>query len=267
MVDPTRDPVGIEVAEDLAALGYDYIDLSMRDVTALSAAGLDQLEARLQRAGLACEACNNFFPAEVRLTGPAADLPAALRFAEKAFAAAARLGVSVVVFGSSGARNVPVGFPADAAWAQLRTLLVALAPRAEVHGITVAIEHLNRGESNIINTVAEGWRMAREVEHPRVRLLIDAYHMLVENESPAILTEVASAIAHVHIAQKTERLFPANADAALTDFFRHLLATGYAGRCSVEAATRDFRADAARALRVCRALAGQLKVEKLKDES
>lgn len=253
MVSPATDPLGAGIVEELAALGFDYIELSLRDLVALPAAALAGLLSRLQRAGLACEACNNFFPAEIRLTGPAADLSAALRYAQTAFAAAARFGVSVVVFGSSGARNVPDGFSREAAWAQLRTLLAALGPVADGHGITIAIEPLNRGESNILNTVAEGRRMAGEVAHPRVRLLVDAYHMHQENEAPALLREVGR-IAHVHVAQRATRDFPAGDDATLAAFFAQLRATGYAQRCSIEAYTRDFPADAARALRVCREL-------------
>lgn len=255
MVDPSADPLGIEIVEPLAALGYDYIELSLRDVAALPEPALAALAARLQGAGLACEACNNFFPAEIRLTGPAADLPAALRYVEKSLAAAARLGVDVVIFGSSGARNVPAGFPVDAAWGQLRTLLREIGPMAARHGITIGIEHLNRGESNILNTVPEAWRMAREVAHPHVRLLVDAYHIRQENEDPAILADVAPAIAHVHVAQAAERIFPTGGDAILAGFFTALLATGYTGRCSIEAGSRDFTADAARALRLCRELA------------
>jgi sugar phosphate isomerase/epimerase len=159
------------------------------------------------------------------------------------------------VFGSSGARNVPAGFPHALAWAQLRTLLQSLGPLAASHGITIAIEHLNRGESNILNTIAEAWRLAEEVAHPRVRLLIDAYHLRVEPEDPAILDHVAPAIAHVHVAEGAGRGFPSAPDLVLADFFSRLRATGYAGRCSVEAVTHDFSGDAARALRVCRGLA------------
>jgi len=171
-----------------------------------------------------------------------------------------RLGMTVVVFGSSGARNVPSGFPWETAWTQLRLLLLALAPIAEQAGVTIAIEHLNRGESNILTSLAEGSRMAQEVAHPRVRLLVDAYHLRQENESPAILAEVAPAIAHVHIAQAAERVFPDGHDDTLADFFAHLRAVGYRGRCSIEAYTRDFSADAARALRVCRDLTGATSV-------
>ena len=248
------DPLGAGIVEQLATLGYDYIELSLRDLAALPEAAFADLAARLRRAGVPCEACNNFFPSEIRLTGPAADLSVAVEYARAAFVRAARLGVQVVVFGSSGARNVPAGFPPDAAWAQLRVLLVALGPVAEQSGITIAIEHLNRGESNILNSIAEGWRMAREVAHPRVRVLADAYHVRQENEDPAILAAVGPALVHVHVAQGAERGFPAGDDAVLARFFRQLRATGFAGRCSIEGYTADFPTDAARALRVCREL-------------
>lgn len=249
------DPLGADIVEQLAALGYDYIELSLRDLAALPATAFARLVTRLQLAGVPCEACNNFFPAEIRLTGPTADLPAALGYAQAAFARAEQLGVKIVVFGSSGARNVPAGFPMDAAWTQLRALLAELGPVADAHGITIVIEHLNRGESNILNSVAEGWRMAKEVAHPRVRVLADAYHVRQENEDPAILARVAP-IAHVHVAQQAERLFPSGDDAGLANFFRELRATGYAQRVSIEAYTKDFSTDAARGLRVCRELAG-----------
>jgi D-psicose/D-tagatose/L-ribulose 3-epimerase len=252
MVSPA-DPLGADIVEQLAELGYDYIELSLRDLVAQSDAAFARLEARLLRAGVPCEACNNFFPADIRLTGPAADLPAALRYARAALTRAARLGVSVVVFGSSGARNVPAGFDPAAAWAQLRELLVALGPVAEDLNLTVAIEHLNRGESNIVNTIAEGWRLAQEVAHPRIRVLADAYHVRQEHEDPAVLRAIGR-IAHVHVAQRAERLFPSGDDAALAAFFTELRATGYAQRCSIEAYTQDFAADAARGLRVCREL-------------
>jgi len=255
MIAPAADPIGLAIVEDLAAFGYDYIELSLRDLAVLPTPTLTAHLVRLQRSGLACEVCNNFFPPEIRLTGPAADLGTALRYAEHALATAAHVGASVIIFGSSGARNVPAGFPHDHAWSQLRTLLTALAPLAERQGLTIAIEHLNRGESNILNSVSEIARLAHEVAHPRVRLLLDAYHLLVEHEPLAILAQVAPAIAHVHVAQGIDRLFPAGTDAPLAAFFAALRATGYAQRYSVEAYPRDFITDAPRALATCRTLA------------
>jgi D-psicose/D-tagatose/L-ribulose 3-epimerase len=255
MISPGNDPVGIEIVEDLASLGFDYIELSMRDLVALPETLLAALGDRLQHTGLACEACNNFFPPEIRLTGPTADLPSALRYTQAAFAIAGRLGVSAVIFGSAGSRNVPPGFSHERAWNQLRDFLTSLGPIAKQHNVTIGIEHLNRGESNILNTVAETSRMAQEVGHSHIRLLVDAYHLRQEHEEPAILAEIAPLLAHVHIAQGADRLFPTGGDATLANFFVRLRDTGYAQRCSIEAYTHDFRTDAAHALRVCRELA------------
>jgi D-psicose/D-tagatose/L-ribulose 3-epimerase len=254
MISPS-DPVGISIIEELGRLGFDYVELSLRDVTALAEPEFVQLAERVRRSGLVCEACNNFFPATIRLTGPDADPAAALAYAEKAFARAARLGVAIVVFGSSAARNVPDGFPLAQAWEQLRSLLAALGPLAQARGITVVIEHLHRGESNIVNTVADGWRLAQEVAHPQVRVLADTYHLLREAEAPAIIDRVGPALRHTHLAQGPDRRFPLAPDPALRSFFAALRNSGYAGRCSIEAYTDNFAPEAAAALAVVRTLA------------
>lgn len=67
--------------------------------------------------------------------------------------------------------------------------------------------------------------MAREVAHLRVRVLADAYHVRQENEDLGSLAKVGP-IAHVHIAQQAERLFPTDDDAQLANLFRKLTATG-----------------------------------------
>ena len=250
------DPLGFGLLDQLRSLGYDYVDLSMRDLVALPAPERSALAARLRDLGLPCEACNNLFPPEVRLTGPHADLAAALRFATDAVRAAAEVGASVIVFGSSGARNVPPGFAAEKAWDQLRTLSLAMAPVAADHGVTFALEHLNRGESNIITTVPEAVRLVREVAHPQFRLLVDAYHIRQENEDPAMLRDCATLIAHVHVAQEAARRFPSGDDFLLAKFFAALHTTGYRGRISIEGFSEDFAGDSTRGLGALRKLTG-----------
>lgn len=60
MISPSTDRVGIEVVETMASLGFDYIELSLADVTALPAETFEALAWRLERSGIPCEACNNF---------------------------------------------------------------------------------------------------------------------------------------------------------------------------------------------------------------
>ena len=67
------DRTGVEIAEQIAALGYDYIELPLAEMMALSDGEFAALRRRVAASGLRCETCNNFFPASLRLTGAEAD--------------------------------------------------------------------------------------------------------------------------------------------------------------------------------------------------
>jgi sugar phosphate isomerase/epimerase len=86
-------------------------------------------------------------------------------------------------------------------------------------------------------------------------LLIDYYHLRQANEDPGIVLEAGSTIRHLHFAEPIERGFPLEPGAEYETFFSNLRQIGYAGRCSIEAYTQNFAADAKRALTVMRTLA------------
>jgi len=255
MISPSTDPIGVGWIEVMAEIGFDYVELPLADLAALPETGFAKLAARLQRSGLGCEACNNFFPRTLRLTGAGASPDAALEYARGALDRAGRLGARIVVFGSSGAKNVPEGFPRPAAWIQLVALLRQLGPIAARHGVTVAIEPISRPEANFINLAAEGLRLAREADHPNIQLLIDYYHFGLEQEEPAVIVEAGTAIRHLHFAGVEGRKFPAEPVPDHQSFFERLKQIRYPGRCSIEAFTRDFAAEAPRALRILKSYA------------
>ncbi len=250
MISPSTDPIGIEWVEMMAGIGFDYVELSLADLAALPENGFAAIVRRMERSGMRCEACHNFFPCTLRLTGGAANLDAALEYARLALDRAGRLGVDIVVFGSSGAKNIPEGFSRAAAWAQLVELLQRLGPIAARHGITIAIEPISRPESNIINLAAEGLRLVRDVDNPNIQLLIDYYHFALEREDPAAIVDAGPAIRHLHFASADGRRFPVEANPHQAQFLEWINETRYAGRCSIEASTQDFKADAPRALRI-----------------
>jgi sugar phosphate isomerase/epimerase len=55
-----------------------------------------------------------------------------------------------------------------------------IAERAQELGLELAIEVLNRYESHLLNTAEEAVRFVEEVGAPNVGLLLDAYHMNIE---------------------------------------------------------------------------------------
>ena len=248
MIAPDRDPVGIESVESMAEMGFDYVELSLAHMTRYREERFRTLLGRVARTGLQCEACNNFFPPDVRLTGPDADLDSGLGYASLAMARAERLGVEIIVLGSSGAKNLPAGFPVEKAHRQFVELLRRLAPIADQHKITIALEPISRPEANFVIFTGEGLELVREVDHPSIRLLVDYYHMAGESESPDILHDAGDVIRHVHFARPGDRVFPTKWEDRFDPFFKALGDIHYSGRISIEAFTADFEGDGPRAL-------------------
>jgi D-psicose/D-tagatose/L-ribulose 3-epimerase len=92
--------------------------------------------------------------------------------------------VQVIVFGSSGACQVPEGFSKKEAFEQLVDFGKRAGPEARSRNITIAIEPQRREESNIINTTAEELAWVKAVNHPNIQLMMDYDHFSVEKKIP-----------------------------------------------------------------------------------
>ena len=180
-VDPLKD------APVLAACGYDYIEPGLAKTVALAPEALKAARATLAAAKIPIETMNWFLPGtDIKLTGPEVDEARVRAYVERSLALAEELGAKVIVFGSPGARSFPEGFPREKAWAQLQAFLRMTGTIIETrgYGMVIGIEPLRKPESNIINTVVEAARLAREVNHPKIRIIVDFYHLAFENEDP-----------------------------------------------------------------------------------
>jgi sugar phosphate isomerase/epimerase len=246
---------GAESIPLIAARGFDYIELPLAQVMELSAQSFQELLGRIRAGGIPLEACNNFFPPMIRLTGEEAKQDAALEYVGAACERAAAMGARIVVLGSSGAKNIPPGFPYDRARGQLIELLVKIQDIAKPLGITIVLEPLNQKESNFVITAGEALDLVREVNLDNIKLLVDYYHMRMENENPAVIREAGKDLRHVHIAAKEGRRFPRSGDGEdYPAFFRELKSVSYEGRISVEGYSKDLGADAEAAKNLLRPL-------------
>ena len=238
MTSKTASGIGEENIPLFARLGYDYLELPLAQLMDLSDNEFKAVKKTAADCGISVEACNNFFPASHRLTGANADHKRALEYARAALSRAAELGAEVVVLGSSGAKNIPEGFPTEEAEKQFIDLLGNINVIAAPLGIDIVIEPLNKTESNFVNSVAEGLVIARAVNKSNIRLLADYYHMRMEDEPMSDIVEAGDMMRHTHIAAKEGRLFPAAGDGEdYAAFAGALRSIGYSGRVSIEGYT------------------------------
>lgn len=204
------DGVGLEWLEQYRRLGFDYVELPVAQLLALNHEKRREAVARVRDSGLPCRSMNNFLPAALRLLGDECNLSRLAAYLEEAMALASDLQAKVIVFGSSGARNLPDGYDPARAWDELSERLMLFSDAARTAGVTIVIEHLNRIESNVINRFSEGAALAAQVNRDNVKPLLDVYHFCVGNELPEVLDGIE--IGHAHFARPLNRTLPGAAE-------------------------------------------------------
>jgi D-psicose/D-tagatose/L-ribulose 3-epimerase len=244
---------GLKGVPAAKAAGFDYVELATTEVAALSDVDFAAAARALGEVGLTTPVTNLFLPATLKVTGPQIDKDAQTTYVGQAFDRLARLGVSLVVFGSGGARRVPDGFARDEAFAQLVDFSRRAARLARTRNITIAVEPLRRQETNIINSAAEGLELVEAVGDGAFQLMVDFYHLASEHESPDIVVRAREHLRHIHMANPNGRVFPLAWDEFdYEPFFANLRRIGYDRRISVEASTQDLIGDASRSIALLR---------------
>jgi D-psicose/D-tagatose/L-ribulose 3-epimerase len=245
--------------DQLAALGFDYIEPAVFKVMERTDAQFESARGHAKTSRIHVEAMNSFIPSDLKVVGPKIDQPRLRDYVQKSLARAEQLGAKIVVFGSGAARTVPDGFSHEGAWQQLQEFLRMAGDEIvrNKYGITIGIEALRKAESNIVNTSADAYKLARETNHPKVRMIVDFFHLATEMEDPAILQRAKDFIIHLHFSNPDhDRVFPRDTSeyAGYPAFFDAARKIGYKGRLSLEAHTKDFLTDARIGLAVVRNL-------------
>ncbi|MCZ6680657.1 MAG: sugar phosphate isomerase/epimerase [Candidatus Poribacteria bacterium] len=208
----------------------------------------EEFKTLLDSYPLRAECFNSFIPSDLKVTGPNVDVGRLTNYIAQATRRAAELDGRIIVFGSGGARTVPEGFSRHRAHEQILEFLAIAAEHAQSRGIIIAIEPLNRSETNLINSIAEAVQYADEIARPEIQVLVDFYHLMVEGESFDQIVNAGDRIAHVHVAD-TDRLYPGSGQYDYQGFAQCLADAGYSKRVSVECNFRDFDQDVSQSIR------------------
>ncbi len=243
---------GLDKMQVVQDAGYDYIELPVGTVKAESPKSeFEPILEQVKSFDIVPEAWNCLLPGDIKVTGPEIDNYRTERYLRTAFERIEELGGEVVVFGSGGARRVPDDFPMEKAREQLVEFVTLAGQIAGTHGIEIAIEPLNKKETNIINSVAEGLEYVRAANHPFVKVLADLYHVDEEQEPLSDIVDAGADLIHTHTAD-TGRYYPGSGSYPHAEFFQVLRKIGYNERMSVECRFNDFDTECRKALEFLR---------------
>lgn len=245
--------------DDLARLGYDYIELAGKAVAAMDERSFAAAAARVAAGPVACCGFNAYCPPEIVIAGPGWDLASARAYAGRLLPRAKALGARAVGIGAPASRTLPAGFDRTLARRQLADFLKATAEEADRCGVTLLLEAVCTRECNFVNTTAEALEIVRELALPNLFLVYDIYHAAVMGESPAQLAAIFPLLRHAHICRDeggARTYLAAGEPQPYQPYVDALCALGYGGAICLEAFCGDVPAGAARSLEILREMTG-----------
>jgi D-psicose/D-tagatose/L-ribulose 3-epimerase len=141
----------------------------------------------------------------------------------------------VMVFGSPHQRTSTGGLTRQQATRNYVEGLVSVAPHAADRGVTILIEALPIGQSDVVQTLEEAVALVKEINSPAVRTMFDTHNAIDEIEPHAVLLDrYYDFIRHVHVNELDGR-HCGQADYDFAPILEVLKRRHYAGWVSLEA--------------------------------
>lgn len=204
---PGEAPLGLlegtfeERLEKAAALGYQGIELLSCDPVRLDPA---QIAAQLSRHGLKAAAVATGYIAGSRGLTLVSQDPVirqqAAQLLRELIRFAAAVGAPIVTIGGFRGKAAFVG-SLEEAKGYLHEALAAADPLARELNVTIALEPIRPGETDLLNNAAEVCALIDEGGYSCVKLLLDIFHVLPgEPEQEEAFRIYRDRLVHVHLA-------------------------------------------------------------------
>jgi sugar phosphate isomerase/epimerase len=216
----------------MARLGYDGVELAVRDPQHLAASHVRETLDRLVLEAPAIGTGQAYVEEGLSFTDPDENTRRRAMERIKEHIELARCLDALVIVGllrgklhKGTARETALGWLTDA--------LMECAQYASPD-VRLVIEPLNRYETNLINTINEGLELIAQVGADNVGLLFDTFHANIEESSmEEAIRAAGSRLMHVHVAD-SNRWYPGAGHLDFENVVNTLREIGYSGYLSVE---------------------------------
>jgi len=231
--------------EQIASLGYDGVELAIRDPRFINLELLDGLINKYELRVPAIGTGQAWGEEGLSLTEPDLSIrKAAVERIKSHIPVAAHFGAIIIIGLLRGIVRPDVTQIQAMDWlvAELRECSSAAKP----YGVRLALEPINRYETTLINQVAEGLALIQEVGADNFGLLLDTFHMNIEEANiEASIRACGERIFHFHVAD-SNRWYPGAGHLDFGSILKALVSTGYQGWVSGEFIPKPDPSTAAR---------------------
>ncbi|HOX81825.1 MAG TPA: sugar phosphate isomerase/epimerase family protein [Chryseolinea sp.] len=126
-------------------------------------------------------------------------------------------------------------------WDRAVTNLHKVSKLAHERNLEIALEPLNRFESDMINTADDVLRLVNDINHPVAKIMLDGFHMAIEERNIELaITSVGGRLIHLQVAENY-RGTPGTGQTPWDSFKQGLNNINYKGVISIESFTPEIK--------------------------
>ncbi|HYH56086.1 MAG TPA: sugar phosphate isomerase/epimerase family protein [Anseongella sp.] len=236
-------PFSTSLAEPLfaraRAMGYDAIEIAIEDPALLEA---DKIKGLLKKHGLQVAVCGAFGPSRDLTADDTGLQETGLKYIEECLDICEVLEAGFFagpMYSAVGKARMLPDDQRKTEWDRAVRNLRKVCKMAEARGLKIALEPLNRFESDLINTAGDVMKLINDIGHPAAGVVLDGFHMNIEE--PGIESAIATAgdkLIHLQVSENY-RGTPGSGQTNWTAYYQGLKAVGYTGMVSIESFIPD----------------------------
>jgi D-psicose/D-tagatose/L-ribulose 3-epimerase len=225
----------------ISAMGFDVVEIAAEDPTLID---IRKVKAGLEKYHLKAMVCGAFGPSRDLTHEDVSVHENCFSYIEACFDFCNELGTGFLggpMYSAVGkARMVPAD-QRKREWDLAVKNLRKVSDMAAARGLQIALEPLNRFESDLVNNTDDVLRLIADIDHPAAKVMLDGFHMNIEERD--IVKAIISAgdkLIHMQVSENY-RGTPGTGQTRWNDYREGLTAINYKGVVSIESFTPENR--------------------------
>ncbi len=225
----------------IKSMGFDLVEIPVEDPGLIDG---EEVKTALDDHGLAATVCGVFGPTKDLTNEEVSVQWDCLRYLDACFELCNQLGTGFLAGPMYAAVGKARMLPAEQRkreWELAVNNLGKVCIMAKSHGLSIALEPLNRFESDLVNTASDVMRLINDVNHANARVLLDGFHMSIEeNNFREAIERVGDKLLHVQVSEN-HRGVPGTGLTPWEDFNSGLKSINYDGPIVIESFTPEIK--------------------------
>jgi D-psicose/D-tagatose/L-ribulose 3-epimerase len=244
----TTDSEGLALMDKAKKMGFDSFEFGLEDISHVDPAKLKQ---KLQQTGLRCVICGAFGPDRDLTHEDSSVRENSLSYITKAIQMCKDAGVKTLagpMYSAVGKRRHVPPDQKKKEWDLAVKGLKEAGKRAADNGITLAIEPLNRFETDLINTAEQCERLVNEIGMNNVGFHLDSFHMNIEEKNSGdAIRRAGKRLYHFHACENDRGAPGSGVNVDWPNIAAALKEVGFKGEAVIETFTPKTKSIAAAA--------------------